>query len=47
MFEKGTSLSVYADDAKLQGSKKTVKFSKKQQFAITIPQNGGVLIAND
>jgi len=47
MFDKGTTLSVYADDAQLQGSRKTVKLSKKQQLAITIPQNGGVVITSE
>ncbi len=44
MFASGTSLNVYSDDAKLQGSVKAVKQNKKQQLAITIPENGGVVI---
>ena len=37
-------LTVYSDDAQLQGSMKSVKQNKKQQLAITIPQNGGIVI---
>ncbi|MBQ1700243.1 MAG: glycoside hydrolase family 97 protein [Prevotella sp.] len=44
MFTKGTSLQVYADDAQLNGSVKTVKQNKKQQITVTIPCNGGLLI---
>jgi len=46
MFAKGTTLTVYADDAKLQGKVTTVKQSNKQQISITIPQNGGVVVMN-
>ena len=44
MFPQGTSLQVYSDDAQLAGSLKTVKQNKKQQMAITIPCNGGLVI---
>lgn len=44
MFTKGISLQVYADDAQLNGSVKTVKQNKKQQIMVTIPCNGGLLI---
>ena len=44
MFEKGTELQVYSDDAELNGSLTTVK--QKKQMAITIPTNGGVVIVN-
>ena len=47
MFEKGTALSVYADDAQLQGSMKAQRMNKKQQMTVTIPQNGGVVITNN
>ena len=47
MFEKGTALSVYADDARLQGSMKAQRMNKKQQMTVTIPQNGGVVITNN
>ena len=46
MFERGASLQLYADDAQLQGSVKTVRCNKKQQFTIAIPVNGGVVITN-
>ena len=44
MFEKDTVMTVYSDDAQLNGSVKTLKQNKKQQVAITIPCNGGVVI---
>jgi hypothetical protein len=47
MFEKGTSLCVYSDDAQLTGSVKTVSQNKKQQITVTIPCNGGVVISNE
>ena len=47
MFEKGTPLTIYSDDAQLNGSVKTVAQNKKQQFTITIPCNGGVVITNE
>ena len=44
MFAKGTALSVYADDASLNGSVKTVTQNKKKQLSVTIPQHGGVVV---
>ena len=44
MFPKGTPLSVYTDDASLNGSVKTVVQNKKQSLVVTIPKNGGVVI---
>ena len=44
MFQKGQILSVYSDDALLNGSVKEVKLNKKQQLDITIPTNGGLVI---
>ena len=44
MIAAGSQLQVYSDDAKLQGSVKTMKQSKKQQLAVTIPCNGGVVV---
>jgi hypothetical protein len=44
MFEAKSLLTVYGDDAQLSGSVKTVKQNKKQQVAVNIPQNGGVVI---
>ena len=46
MFDKGADLKVYSDDAQLTGSVKTVKQNKKQQLAVTIPCNGGLVIEN-
>ena len=46
MFEKGTPLTIHSDDAQLNGSVKTIAQNKKQQFTITIPCNGGVVITN-
>ena len=46
MFDKGADLTIYSDDAQLNGSVKTVKQNKKQQVAVTIPCNGGVVIMN-
>jgi hypothetical protein len=34
----------YSDDDQLNGSVKDLKINKKQQVAITIPCNGGVVI---
>ena len=44
MIAAGSQLQVYSDDAKLQGSVKTMKQNKKQQLAVTIPCNGGVVV---
>ncbi|MBO6013675.1 MAG: glycoside hydrolase family 97 protein [Bacteroidales bacterium] len=44
MFEPKSALTVYSDDASLNGSVSTLKQNKKQQVAIEIPQNGGVVI---
>jgi hypothetical protein len=46
MFAKDTELKVYSDDAQLNGSVNTVKQNKKQQIAVTIPCNGGLVIEN-
>ena len=47
MFAKDTMLSVYGDDAQLNGSVNKVKQNKKQTVAITIPCNGGVVLVNE
>jgi hypothetical protein len=44
MFEKGTELTIYSDDAQLNGSVKSLKQNKKQQIMMTIPCNGGIVI---
>ena len=43
MFQKGTTVKVYSDDAQLNGMVTTQKL-KRQEIAVTIPENGGVLI---
>ena len=47
MFAKDTMLSVYSDDAQLNGSVNKVKQNKKQTVNITIPCNGGVVLVNE
>ena len=47
MFAAGSALTVYSDDAKLNGSVKTVKQNKKQQLQVTIPCNGGLVITSE
>jgi hypothetical protein len=47
MFAKDTQLTVYSDDAQLNGSVKQVKQNKKQQITIAIPENGGSLIVGN
>ena len=44
MFDANQTVKFYSDDANLNGSVKDVKISKKQQMAITIPCNGGLVI---
>lgn len=46
MFAKKSLLTVYSDNALLQGSVMQVEQNKKQQLTITIPKNGGVVIKN-
>jgi hypothetical protein len=46
MFANDTELKVYSDDAQLNGSVNIVKQNKKQQLAVTIPCNGGLVIEN-
>ena len=46
MFQKDTQLTVYSDDAQLQGAVKQVKQNKKQQLTVVIPTNGGLVINN-
>ncbi len=44
MFDANQTVKLYSDDANLNGSVKDLKINKKQQMAITIPCNGGVVI---
>lgn len=46
VFPAGSEATLYADDAKLQGSKKTIKISAKQQLPVVIPVNSGLLMHN-
>lgn len=46
MFPAGTTVNLYSDDAKLNGSLKQVNITKKQTMDITIPCNGGIVINN-
>lgn len=43
-FEAGQTLSLYADDAQLQGSLTEVKLGKKQTLKVSVPCNGGLVI---
>ena len=43
MFAKGSTVKVYGDDAQLNGTVTTQKL-KRQELAVTIPENGGLLI---
>ena len=43
MFQKGTMVKVYSDDAQLNGSVATQKL-KRPELTVTIPENGGLLI---
>ena len=43
MFQKGTTVKVYSDDAQLNGSVVTQKL-KRPELTVTIPENGGLLI---
>ena len=44
MIAAGSQLQVYSDDAKLQGSVKTMKLNRKKQMTVDIPCNGGIVI---
>lgn len=46
MITAGTELKLYSDDLKLNGKVSTVKMNKNQQFELTIPCNGGMLMIN-
>ena len=43
MFQKGTVVRVYSDDAQLNGNVATQKL-KRPELTVTIPENGGLLI---
>lgn len=43
MYDKGAELQMYSDDAQLNGT--VTAFKQKKQVAVTIPCNGGLVIA--
>ena len=45
-FKKGTTVDTYIDDAALNGATKQIKISAKP-VAVTIPENGGLVIVGD
>ena len=45
-FKKGTTVATYTDDAALNGATKQIKISAKP-VAVTIPENGGLVIVGD
>jgi hypothetical protein len=46
MLQSGSSLQIYRDDDKLNGSLEETRLNKKQQIDLTIPSNGGFVIVN-
>ncbi|MBP1676487.1 MAG: glycoside hydrolase family 97 protein [Bacteroidetes bacterium] len=46
MFAAGSQLSLYNDDAALNGKITPLKINKKQEAEIVIPCNGGIVIVN-
>jgi len=44
MFDQGTQLTVYTDDAQLNGSVNTVRQSKRRTLPVVIPKNGAFVI---
>lgn len=46
MFEKGNELTVFQDDAKLNGSMETIKLKKDKLITIEIPSKGGIILKN-
>lgn len=46
MFASGSQVTLYSDDAQLNGKVTPLKISKKQEVELFIPTNGGVLINN-
>lgn len=40
----GSTVSLYSDDAKLNGSVRQARVSKRQQINVTIPAGGGMVI---
>ncbi|PZX17240.1 glycosyl hydrolase family 97 [Breznakibacter xylanolyticus] len=46
MLQAGTTLSSYVDDAKLNGSKGTIRVGKANDVKVVIPRNGVVVLVN-
>ena len=46
MISAGETISVYTDNARLVGKTSTEKLNKHQQLQVSIPCNGGIVIAN-
>jgi hypothetical protein len=46
MLNAGTPITMYSDDARLNGSVKTTRLSKKQQIQLEIPANGGIVLVS-
>lgn len=49
MIAKGTNISLYTDDDKLNGSltSQKIKNAKSQKISVSIPENGGLVIVGD
>ena len=49
MIAKGTNISLYTDDDKLNGSLtiQKIKNAKSQKISVSIPENGGLVIVGD
>ncbi|SDF03394.1 Glycosyl-hydrolase 97 C-terminal, oligomerisation [Pricia antarctica] len=47
MFNKGDTLKVFKDDAKLNGGMETIKLKKNNQITIEIPSMGGIILKNE
>ena len=44
LFEVGQELSLYSDDASLNGSVAPLKVNKKKVVKVTVPCNGGLVV---
>ena len=46
-FDAGETVTLYSDDAKLNGTASEIKINKKQELKISIPKNGGLVITEE
>lgn len=46
-FNAGETVTLYSDDAKLNGTASEIKINKKQELKISIPKNGGLVITEE